>query len=696
MNSLARTSLFAMAACLIASPLPLGAGSANMRRDGPLTLIQTSDDNKGFYAAAIDPTNGFAYFAAKYVYKINLTTPLPTQVGPGVSLGGGQSAGGGMDVSSGCAYFASGPNIRQILANGTNPPTAGAIMFAPFGSSQFVEQIFIDETDPANHYLYALTESGGTNSTFYKIALNQYPNASAIVGSAATTAGQPALYYGTIDLSNRFAYFGPLLANGPYVVKFALGNGAAAPTNMGGCQLDTSARSTGGMALDIANGCGYVCSDGNDALYGHGRVYKFALNGNGPPSLMSFVDMQTNQGYCHVAVIKPAQQLLYFSSDLDYPAKFFRFRLNPGANPPVETGVLPLLQTTNAVVPAWGANPTNASNWGEVFTRSLVYDPVRDFAYIGRDDADAQLQPYTDQIVKVALDRDEMELSLTTPTTNGVNTMPYGESFEAYTNGATIPGAGGWFADDAMMGIVTNYDYTNDYTNGFPIFGPQALSLQVDGALTNQFAPSTDPVVLLDTIVQAREWTDPIFPTLSNTQFSLCVTTNGHLAVWNCTNPPAAGDGWTELTDTSLGSNQFARVTVEAAYNRDTNGLFAFRIWVNGAPSVNPKTWYATADATVNHFGNFVAQGHFILDDLVVAPPSITMTGITTNAAGNIQVSCKGVPSFTHRVWATGSLGPASLWQVVSTNLSNPDGSWQFTDTNNAAHPTRIYKASFP
>ena len=60
---------------------------ANMRREGALTLNQTSDDTKGFYAATIDPTNGFAYFAAKYVYKVNLTTPLPTQVGAGVSLG---------------------------------------------------------------------------------------------------------------------------------------------------------------------------------------------------------------------------------------------------------------------------------------------------------------------------------------------------------------------------------------------------------------------------------------------------------------------------------------------------------------------------------------------------------------------------------------------------------------------------------
>jgi hypothetical protein len=122
--------------------------------------------------------------------------------------------------------------------------------------------------------------------------------------------------------------------------------------------------------------------------------------------------MHTNEGYCHVAVIKPANRLLYFSDDLSYPAHVFRYRLPPGTNAPVETGALPLLDSTNTVVPAWGYNPTNASNWGEVFARSIAYDPGRDFVYIGRDDADEQLQPYTDQIVKVALDREETLIAL--------------------------------------------------------------------------------------------------------------------------------------------------------------------------------------------------------------------------------------------------------------------------------------------
>lgn len=660
-----------------------------------MTLNQTSDDNHGFYAATIDPINGYAYFAAKYVYKVNLATPLPTQVGPGISTGKAYS--GAMDSSAGCAYFDVGSSIYQILANGTNAPTLGAVMTYPFGSSAFLTQLLIDTSDPANHYLYVMTETGSTTSTLYKLALNDFPNSSAIIGSATTTGQQPALGYGVIDLTNRCAYYGSFIptTQPPYIAKFALGSGANGPTNLGGVFLDTATnRSVGGMGLDVANGYGYSASDGNDLLFGHGRVYKWALNGSAPPTLVSYVDMHTNEGYCHVAVIKPANGLLYFSDDLSYPAHVFRYRLAPGTNAPVETGVLPLLNTTNTIVPAWGYNPTNASNWGEVFTRSIAYDPVRDFVYLGRDDADEQLQPYTDQIVKVALDRDETLLALTEDVANTNNPIPYKESFESYTNGFSLVGTNGWYAQDAMMAVVVTNNYA--YTNAFPIPGSHQLVLQVDGAVTNRFSPSANSNVWLDMMLQAKYWTDPIQLTLSNTPFALCITTNGHLAVWNCTNPPALGNGWTELADTTIVSNQFFRVTLEANYSRDANGEFYYRVWVNGTPSLIPLTWYAAADTNQNYFGDVLAQGRFALDDLVVTVPVITFTNLSRDANGSINLFCQGMPGLTHRISATMDLSQPAAWQVISTNQAGADGTWQFTDTNAVNYPRRFYRASLP
>jgi hypothetical protein len=675
---------------------------ANMRIDAALSLYLGSNgtnDNHGIYSACIDSSNGFAYFGATYAYKVDVRGAVPRQVGLGVSLGR-QSSSAAMDPTAGCAYFAAGQNIIQILANGTNAPSLGASMNAPFGTSPtpFLGQLLVDDTDPANHYLYAMTETGGTNSTLYKIALNQFPSPSSIVGSAAINPGEPAMYYGVIDLTNRFAYYGTFIGitpgDVPYLIKFALGSGANPPARVGGVALDSTERSVGGMALDIAHGYGYCSSDANDVNFGGGRVYKWALNGTNTPVPVSYVDMRTNEGYSHEAFIRPDRGLLYFGSDLTYPGQVYRFRLPPGTNAPVETGVLSTDPGTNTVFPAWGTNPTNSSYWGEVFLHSLAYDSVRDFVYFGRDHADGQLGYYTNEILKTALDRDEMLVALTKDIPNTNNTIPYHESFESYTNGTSLVGTNGWYGDDAMMGIVATNTYA--YAGAFPIPGTHQEVLQVDGAVTNRFSPSPDTNVLVDMMVQAKYWTDPLLLTLSNTPFALCVTTNGHLAVWNCTNPPAVGNGWTELLDTSIASNQFIRVTLEAAYNRDANGEFYYRVWVNGAPSTSPQTWYAAADASQNYFGDILAQGHFALDDLVVTAPAIYLSNLTRNGNGGLSLVGHGLPGLTHRVWATTNILSPASWQFISTNQAGADGSWQFTDTNAPNYPSRFYRASLP
>jgi hypothetical protein len=184
--------------------------------------------------------------------------------------------------------------------------------------------------------------------------------------------------------------------------------------------------------------------------------------------------------------------------------------------------------------------------------------------------------------------------------------------------------------------------------------------------------------------------------TFSNAALAFCVTTNGHLAVWNCTNPPAAGNGWTELADTSIASNQFIRVTLEAAYNRDANSEFYFRVWLNGTPSASPRTWYAAADTNQNYLGDFVAKGRFALDDLVVTRPVIAITNVTHNSDGSVSLFCRGMPGLPHLMSVVTNLAQASSWPVISTNQAGADGSWRFTDTNLAGFPVRFYRASLP
>ncbi len=695
--------LLAVVGLLALLALHVQAGD-NMRRVGALTLNQSLSDNHGFYAATVDETNGFAYFASRFIYKVDIRGALPVQVGTGTNLSG-QSVDGVMDPAAGCAYFASGNNIFQVLANGTNALTLGPTILAPFGTD-FPWGVVIDASDPANHYLYVMCESSSGVARLYKIALNLYPSANAVLGFAAVNANEPPLYHGVIDVTNHCAYFGSLFAtNVPYVVKFALGAGTNLPSRVAGLALDSTLRSIGPLALDIGGGYGYCCTIGNDTNFGSARVYMFALNGGGAPTLVTHTDMRAAEGYNQVAFIKPDRRLLYFACDLTYPGKVYRFRLGSGTNAPVETGALSCLSITNPT-PAWGNNPPYASNnWGEIFLHSVAYDSVRDFVYFGRDYADQQTQPYFDQIIKVAADRDEMLMMLTDDGANANNTIPYGESFESYPNGFSLVGTNGWSGEDSAMGVVTANNYTNSYAGTFPLPGPHQLSLLVDGGVTNRFSMSGYSNVWVDMILQAVNWTDPLLPdtnVLGGAPFAVIVTTNGHLAVWNRTNAPAAGNGWTELLDTHVNSNQFARVTIKANYATNASGIFYYSVWLTGVLSTNPSVTYATANTAQNSFGDVVAKGHFYLDDLVVrntdpfAMPLIRIGKVARNASGSVTLNCTGVPQMNHRIWATTSVMPPASWQPVSTNLAAVDGSFTFTDANATNYATRFYRASFP
>jgi hypothetical protein len=251
-------------------------------------------------------------------------------------------------------------------------------------------------------------------------------------------------------------------------------------------------------------------------------------------------------------------------------------------------------------------------------------------------------------------------------------------------------------AEDSTLGVGSNHDYAGSYTNGFPIFGPDRFAPQAKGATNNKFAASRCSNVWLETIVERRYWTDPILLTLTNVQFTLRVTTNGHLAAWNCTNSPARGNGWTEMLDTKVGSAQYALVKLQAIYNRNVNGFFYFRVWLNGTLSVNPQTWYATEGTTQKKLGDLPAPGHSIIDDLAIAPPSISIPNATRNVDASLQLNLQGMPSLDHRVWAISDLSSALSWRVVSTNLSGADGSWLFTDSDTDSYPGRFYRATPP
>ena len=201
------------------------------------------------------------------------------------------------------------------------------------------------------------------------------------------------------------------------------------------------------------------------------------------------------------------------------------------------------------------------------------------------------------------------------------NSIPYGETFESYPVGYELADTNGWSARFSPMGVVTTNPYAGTYTGAFPLPGPHLKTFQIDGLVTNTFIAASHSNVWVDMILESKSWTNSTLPSesmLTNAQFALCITTNHHVAVWNCLAPPALACAWTELLDTDVPEGSYARVTVEMDYVRDTTNYFHYRVWVNEVASVTPKIWYAAAKTNWNSLNRITCEGLFQMDDLSV------------------------------------------------------------------------------
>jgi alpha-tubulin suppressor-like RCC1 family protein len=237
-----------------------------------------------------------------------------------------------------------------------------------------------------------------------------------------------------------------------------------------------------------------------------------------------------------------------------------------------------------------------------------------------------------------------------------------------------------------LSGLVSN--------NLVPYADSSAQS--VNGPVTNSFCPSFYTNVWVDALVQATVPTNAV-PVPTNAAFAVCMTTNGRLAVWNCTNPPAAGNGWIELEDVSLGTNQVFRVTTGADYTPDANGMFYYSIWVNGVAATNPAARYASADASQPWFGDIVADGSFVMETLAVTTnkPFYALTTASTGYGGSISPS--GPVIVTPGSASTFSLATSNWYHLASVvvdgvNLGTP-ASYTFTNVQADHSLTANYAA---
>ncbi|HKW30948.1 MAG TPA: hypothetical protein VJT54_16610 [Verrucomicrobiae bacterium] len=402
--------------------LALAAGFApvmqagNPQRIGHTTLVprHTSPDDKGMYAAVIDPTNGYAYFFGNYLTKLDITGHLPVQVGTNILTG--QFTEGAIDPALGYAYMpkaspGQGTIYRFALGAGTNSVSAA-------GSLTLVEpawlgmSIVIDSSDPnpLNHYAYVMCGGNGSAARVVKVQLSSFTE----VSSVTLNPGESNFAWGQIDPKNGYAYFASYVLYTapaiPQVVKIKLTPGTNAPIRIGTTNLGATPLPLWTSSIDTVHGYAYYATD-NGTTNVPETIFKVKLgDGDSLPSPVPFggVLLHTNEVQIISQVADPANGFVYFGDDNTYPGRVYQFAMN-GTNPPVELGYVPL-QSGAETPPPDGYTTNNVTTnsdgilpFGECMLRSGVFDPVRGCAYFGQDSRPnqvvkvqpAQVDPFT-------------------------------------------------------------------------------------------------------------------------------------------------------------------------------------------------------------------------------------------------------------------------------------------------------------
>jgi hypothetical protein len=376
---------------------PAKAGSLERIGHTTLTPRHSNPDDRGMYAAAIDPTNGYAYFVGQYLFKLDITGNLPAQIGP--ALNTGQSVEAAIDPAAGYLYLPKGAIYRYALGAGTNAVSSAGSLTLSAGT---VASIAIDNSDPnpANHYGYVVC-TGAPTAQVAKVALATFTE----LGSISLNAGETNFVFCTVvDVSKGYAYYLARGAGVPQVVKVKFTPGANAPVRIGAVTLDTTNVFIDGASIDPRHGYAYYGTYDSDTNI-PGRVYKVKLeDGDLAPTLVGHINLLPGEGRLAASVIDPDGGYVYFADDNTYPGHVYQLGLN-GTNLPVEIGALPL-QAGPSNSPPNGVTAGNVTTnsdgvlpFGEVFFRSAVFDPVRGFAYLGQDSRPNQVVK-----IQIALD----------------------------------------------------------------------------------------------------------------------------------------------------------------------------------------------------------------------------------------------------------------------------------------------------
>lgn len=321
--------------------------------------------------------------------------------------------------------------------------------------------------------------------------------------------------------------------------------------------------------------------------------------------------------------------------------------------------------------------------------------------------------------VLIAASASWMVGSQTAQAAEGTNTVPWYNSFEDNTVGASITNDVGWNATEDSVAMVTNIpDYFSAIQSpvvSYPLtnanHGPfnNVLAFNSTG-LSNELDSTADQYgnIWVDMMIQPVQMEQPpVSSAVSNSQMSMYVNTSGYVCVYHAIltnttshNYTPDGYGWTVLDDfPPIETGKWVRVTVQMDYSRFASTRAFFQLKVNNHTFSNALAFVDAADipgdaglytntylngswflcANNNDFKlNGVAfSGTGLIDDMVVTNGPVTIeevavpVAITATAHGHGTVSPSGTVTFAATPADTNFVITADQFYHISQVLTN-------------------------
>jgi hypothetical protein len=235
------------------------------------------------------------------------------------------------------------------------------------------------------------------------------------------------------------------------------------------------------------------------------------------------------------------------------------------------------------------------------------------------------------------------------------NTVPWWDSFESYTNGASVVGTNGWTGETSSSGVVVTNSavinllvaYTNSGGRTYPLPATHTNVLQTTARVVNDVHSTTGGVVAVDFMAwPTAQATNP--PVSTNLHYAFYINTNANLVVWHQNRSGGTTNNeWRALTNGNItvNTNDWNRFTVIQDYGHN---MFQIRLNESANPLSDPVGW------TIPGVGSAPTGTWFHMVKTNAWQSHVMLDGDTTNYVDDLVLTNRCV------TWSTNHFGEAA------------------------------------